>query len=173
MSQLIRFLVEQWRFGKGEMEKRRKGDFSSSPFHPRSFSQSERGQALVETALFSVMAVLLAFGALTLIPVHRTRTAATSAAYACVQFVSQSPNPNLAVTQAELVAWKTLNADWSATLGANYQVQAVSPTGPGSPTGCVVSYQPPLPFNGLLGLEADWATVTFFSQSEAWKARWR
>lgn len=138
-----------------------------------SSSQTERGQALVETALFSIMVVFLAFGALTLIPVHRTRTAAASAAYACAQFVSQSPNPNLAVSQAELVAWKTLNADWSATLGASYQVEAIAPTGPGFPTGCMVSYQPPLPFNGLLGLEANWATVSFFSQSEAWKARWR
>lgn len=150
-----------------------KPSVSFSPLRLRSFSPSERGQALVETALFSVLAILLAFGALTLIPIHRTRTAATSAAYACAQFVSQSPNPNLAVSQAELVAWKTLNADWSATLGAVYQVQALAPTGPGSPTGCAVLYQPPLPFNGLLGLEADWATVTFFSQSETWKARWR
>lgn len=134
---------------------------------------TEKGQALVETALFSVMAVLLAFGALTLIPVHRTRTAATSAAYACAQFVSQSPNPNLAVSQAELVAWKTLHADWIATLGANYQVQVFAPTGPGTPAGCAISYRPPLPFNGLLELETNWATVTFFSQSEAWKARWR
>lgn len=150
-----------------------KRSFSFLPFHPCSSAPTERGQALAETALFSVMAVLLAFGVLTLITVHRTRTAATSAAYACAQFVSQAPNPNWAVAQAEFVAWKTLNADWSATLGAVYQVQALTPASPGSQAGCAVSYQPPLPFNGLLGLEADWATVSFFSQAEAWKARWR
>lgn len=150
-----------------------KRSFSFSPFHPSASAPTERGQALIETALFSVMAVFLAFGVLTLIPIHRTRTAATSAAYVCAQFVSQAPNPNLAVAQAEFVAWKTLNADWSATLGAAYQVQVLAPAGPGSQAGCTVSYQPPLPFNGLLGLEVDWATVSFFSQAETWKARWR
>jgi hypothetical protein len=55
--------------------------------------QSERGQALAETALFAVLAILMAFGLLAWIPAHRARTAATSAAYACSQFLSQSPDP--------------------------------------------------------------------------------
>ena len=62
--------------------------------------KSERGQALAETAIFSLMAVLLAFGLLAFIPQHRARTVATSAAYSCAQFVSQSPNPAWAVHQA-------------------------------------------------------------------------
>ena len=41
----------------------------------------EQGQALAETALFSVLAVIVIFGILALIPFHRTRTAAISAAY--------------------------------------------------------------------------------------------
>ncbi len=134
----------------------------------------ERGQALAETAIFSAMAVLLAFGLLALIPVHRARTVATSAAYGCAQFVSQSPNPSWAVWQAEQVAWQTLEEAWSGTAGVQYDVQVLAPSGPGSQGGCAVSYRPTILFNGLLGLpDPGWRTVTFFSQSEAWKARWR
>ena len=42
--------------------------------------KGEQGQALAETALFSVLAVIVIFGILALIPIHRTRTAAISAA---------------------------------------------------------------------------------------------
>lgn len=136
--------------------------------------RTEKGQALVETALFSVMAVLLAFGALTLIPIHRTRTAATAAAYACTQFVSQSPNPAWAAYQAEQVAWRTLEAKWSGALGVAYEVQVFAPNGPGSAAGCAVLYRPPRLFNSLLGLgEPDWSAIWFVSQAESWKARWR
>jgi hypothetical protein len=79
--------------------------------------QSERGQALAETALFAVLAILMAFGLLAWIPAHRARTAATAAAYACSQFLSQSPDPARAAGNARKVAWSTLNADWSASLG--------------------------------------------------------
>ena len=48
----------------------------------------ERGQALAETALFAMLAVIMAFGLLAWIPTHRARTAATAAAYACSQFLS-------------------------------------------------------------------------------------
>jgi len=135
---------------------------------------TEKGQALAETAIFSAMAVLLAFGLLTLIPVHRAHTAATSAAYGCAQFVSQSPNPNWAVWQAEQVARQTLEETWSGTPGVEYDVQVLAPSGPGSQGGCAVSYRPTVLFNGLLELpDPGWRTITFLSQSEAWKARWR
>ncbi|MBK7320873.1 hypothetical protein [Candidatus Villigracilis affinis] len=39
----------------------------------------ERGQALAETALFAMLAVIMAFGLLAWIPTHRARTAATAA----------------------------------------------------------------------------------------------
>jgi hypothetical protein len=136
--------------------------------------RSEHGQALAETAIFSLMAVLLAFGLLALIPQHRARTVATSAAYSCAQFVSQSPNPTWAVYQAEAMARRTLRADWSGTLGVRYDVEVLAPHGPGSAAGCVVFYRAPLLFNGLLGLnDPGWASERFFSQSESWKARWR
>jgi len=135
---------------------------------------SEYGQALAETAIFSLMAVLLAFGLLTFIPQHRARTAATSAAYSCAQFVSQSPNPAWAVHQAQMVAMRTLAADWSGTLGVQYDVEVLAPNGPGSAAGCAVFYHAPVLFNGLLGLrDPGWSTEWFISQSETWKARWR
>jgi len=52
--------------------------------------KSEKGQALVETAIMSVLAVLLLAGMLSLIPLGRARTAATSAALACAEFLSQT-----------------------------------------------------------------------------------
>jgi hypothetical protein len=134
----------------------------------------ERGQALAETALFAILAILMAFGLLAWIPTHRARTAATSAAYACTQFLSQSPNPARAQRNAINVAWQTLNADWSATKGVNYRVQVTPPGGPGLPGRCQVSFQAPTLFTGLLGLSTGgWNSEWFISRSEIWKARWQ
>ena len=72
--------------------------------------RSEKGQALAETAIFSLLAVLLGFAVLALIPVHRTRTAATAAAFACAQFVSQSAEAETAVRQAEDVGRRTIDS---------------------------------------------------------------
>ena len=134
----------------------------------------ERGQAMAETALFAMLAVVMAFGLLAWIPTHRARTAATAAAYACTQFLSQSPDPARAQRNATNIAWQALNADWSATRGVEYRVQVSQPAGPGLPGRCLVSFQAPTLFNGLLGLSAsDWHSEWFISRSETWKARWR
>jgi hypothetical protein len=146
------------------------GDSIISP----GLSRRERGQALAETAIFSIMAMLLAFGLLAFIPQHRARTVATSAAYSCAQFVSQSPSPTWAAYQAEAIARRTFEADWSGTLGVQYDVQVLAPNGPGSAAGCVVFYHAPVLFNGLLALnDPGWSAEWFVSHSEAWKARWR
>jgi hypothetical protein len=135
---------------------------------------SERGQAMAETALFAVLAILMAFGLLGWIPAHRARTAATAAAYACSQFLSQSLNPARAATNARQVAWDTLDADWSASLGVQYRVGVSPPGGPGLPGRCQVSFHAPTLFNGLLGLsQGEWGHEWFVSRSETWKARWR
>ena len=135
---------------------------------------SERGQAMAETALFAVLAILMAFGLLSWIPTHRARTAATAAAYACTQFLSQSPDPARAQQTAVKIAWQTLDADWSGTRGVRYRVQVSPPAGPGLPGRCLVSFQAPTLFNGLLGLSSsDWHSEWFASRSETWKARWR
>ena len=138
------------------------------------FRKSGRGQALAETALFGLLAVVMAFGLLAWIPVHRARTAATAAAYACSQFLSQSPNTARAAVNARQVAWQTLNATWSGTRGVSYRVQVIRPSGPGQPGRCAVLYHTLSLFNGLLGLKPDgWNTAWFISRSETWKARWR
>jgi hypothetical protein len=140
----------------------------------KKFGVSERGQAMAETALFAMLAVLMAFGLLAWIPTHRARTAATAAAYACLQFLSQSPDPARAQHNAVTVARRTLNADWSATAGVQYRVQVSPPSGPGQPGRCLVSFQAPTLFNGLLGLSTStWNSEWFVSRSETWKARWR
>ena len=134
----------------------------------------EHGQALAETALFAMLAVIMTFGLLAWIPTHRARTAATAAAYACSQFLSQSPDPARARTNAVNVAWQTLNSDWSATAGVQYRVQVSPPGGPGEPGQCLVSFQAPTLFDGLLGLgEGGWNSEWFISRSETWKAKWR
>ncbi len=132
------------------------------------------GQALAETALFSMLAIVLAFGILALIPIHRARTAATAASYACAQFLSQSPQPSRAAYNAYRMADSTLNADWSATLGVQYRIEVVPPGGPGQPGGCAVHLRPTIWFNSLLGLQdTGWSSEWFISRSETWKAKWK
>ena len=138
------------------------------------YRKGERGQALAETALFAMLAVIMAFGLLAWSPTHRARTAATAAAYACSQFLSQSPDPARARRNAVNVAWQTLNADWSATAGVQYRVQVSPPSGPGGPGQCLISFQAPTLFDGLLGLsQSGWNSEWFISRSETWKAKWR
>lgn len=133
----------------------------------------EHGQGLAEVALYAGLVALLALGLLSWIPVHRARTAATAAAHGCAQFLSQSPNPAWAASQARQAAQATLEGDWSATLGTVYRVWVAPPQGPGAPGGCAVYYQPPQLF-GLAGVAEPKTSVEFFlSRSEAWKARWR
>ena len=133
----------------------------------------EKGQAMVETAVFSLLLVLLALALLALIPIHRSRTAATAAAFACAQFVSQALDPQQALDQAERVGRRTIEAAWSAAQDAGYQVQAWTGGQPGAAGGCSVSYLPPMLFNGLLNLNPPaWVTVSFRARTEPWKARW-
>ena len=135
--------------------------------------KGEQGQALAETALFSVLAVIVIFGILALIPIHRTRTAAISAAYGCAQFLSQSPDPVKATHNARLIAQKTLDGDWSATFGASYQVRIYPPSGRGDAGRCEVQWSAPLLFNGLLDISKGSPSVeSFVSRSETWKAKW-
>jgi len=133
---------------------------------------AERGQAMAETAVFSLMAVFLALGLLALIPIHRARTVSTAAAFACTQFVSQALDPERAVAQAEEVGRRTIDAAWSGTSGAEYEIAAWV-SGPSGDRGCRVEYRAPLLFGGSFGLEPPgWRTVGFTTLSETWKADW-
>ena len=118
--------------------------------------------------MFAVLAVVVGFGILALIPYHRARTAATAAAYGCSQFLSQSPmDPHLASQAAKRIAQETLNSDWSATFGVTYQVDLRTPDGPGQAGVCSVSWSVPILFNSLLALQGGGAgRVWFQSRSE-------
>lgn len=127
---------------------------------------------MAETAVFSLMAVFLALGLLALIPIHRARTVSTAAAFACTQFVSQALDPDQAIAQAEAVGRRTLDAAWSGTAGADYQVEAWAAGASGN-RGCRVRYRAPLLFGGSFGLAPPgWRTVEFISRTEPWKADW-
>ena len=145
-------------------------EFSPAPPHPISSAQS--GQTMAETAIFAILAVIMGFGLLTWIPLHRAKTLATATAYACAQFLSQSPNPERAARNALQIAESTLEADWSATMGMQYQVnvQAGSPGGAGI---CTVGYQAPVLFRGLGFISPEWSIEQYISRSETWKARWQ
>ena len=143
-----------------------------SPFPKPPSSPAQKGQAMAETAIFAILAVIMGFGLLTWIPLHRARTVATATAYACAQFLSQSPNPERAARNALQIAESTLGADWSATMGMQYQVnvQAGFPGGAGV---CTVQYQAPVLFRGLGFIGPEWSTEQYISRSETWKARWQ
>jgi hypothetical protein len=136
-----------------------------------SAKRSEKGQAMAETALFSVLLVLMAFGFLSLIPVHRARTAATAAAYGCAQFLSQSPDAVRAAQNAYQIANTTLRSEWSGTFGVQYAVSVEPPSAPGEPGACTVSWQIPELFR--LGFGNGSSQERFISRSETWKAKWR
>ena len=138
----------------------------------RLFSRKERGQALAETAVISVVAILLIFGTFSLIVLHRARSASISASYACAQFLSQAPDPGQAAQQAYAVANKTLSANWSGLVDVKFRIYVTAPAGPGAPGNCTVSYSAPFLFNGLFGIPVAWTSESFYSRSEAWKAKW-
>lgn len=135
--------------------------------------QHERGQALVEVAIFSILLILIAYGLLSWVPVYRARSVANTAAYACAQFISQSADPARGVWMGETAAWETLNGDWSGSAGVSYGVATVPPGGAGEPGVCAVSYRTPTWFGGLLGTESRQSVTWYASRGERWKARWR
>jgi len=136
------------------------------------FSKRERGQALAEMAVISVVAIMLIFGTLSLIVLHRARSAAIAASYACAQFLSQAPDPGQAAQQAYMIADQTVNGDWSGLVDVEFRVEVAAPAGPGAPGSCTVYYNAPFLYNGLFGIPDEWAAESFYSRSEAWKADW-
>jgi len=136
------------------------------------FSGTQRGQSLAEVAVISVPVILLIFGTLSLIVIHRARSAAISASYACAQFLSQSPNPIQAAQQALSIADRTVNADWSGLVNVQFRVDVTAPPGPGGQGSCTVYYSAPFLFNGLFGIPTEWSAETFYSRSEVWKSNW-
>jgi hypothetical protein len=107
-----------------------------------------------------------------LIVIHRARTLAVSAAYACAQFLSQAPNPEQAAQQAYDIADRTINADWSGLVNVQFRVEVFAPAGPGAPGNCIVHYNAPFLYKGLFGIPDEWSAESFYSRSEVWKADW-
>ena len=134
--------------------------------------RSARGQALAETAVISVAAILMIFGTLALIAQHRARTAAIAASYACAQFLGQAQDPDQAAVQAEAIARRTLDSPWSGLAGTSFRIVVVPPSGPGAVGRCTVAYNSPFLFNGLFGIPNEWVEESFFSRAESWKASW-
>lgn len=136
---------------------------------PNPLHKSEIGQALAETAIISVLALLLLMGILTLIPLGRARTAATSAAFACAEFLSQNPDPVAARAVAYQAGMATLKGGWGGTGTANYQISVVPPTGRGEPGTCAVRWSVAVKF---IPLSIGWSTEQFTSRSEIWRSKW-
>jgi hypothetical protein len=131
--------------------------------------KSEKGQGLAETAIISVVAIILLAGTLSLIPLGRARTAATSAALACAELLSQNPDPAQASLAAYNAAETTLKSGWSGTGTTDYSISVTPPGGIGQPGTCQVSWKVTLNF---LPLTFGSSTEKFTSRSEKWKAKW-
>lgn len=133
----------------------------------------ERGQAMTEFILFAGLAVILALMLVAFIPIHRARTAAVSAAYACAQFLSQSPDPAKAAKSASDVAYQVLSRRWSGLRLAHFSVSVSPHGGAGTPGTCRVSWSTSTVFGGILGGPSSVSgSVTAVSRSEVWRPRW-
>lgn len=134
--------------------------------------RGQRGQAQIELALGAMLMAMLGLMAVTAVFVVRARSQAIAAAYACAQFLSQSPDPARAARMAGEAARRTLEGDWSAA-GIGYAV-TVTPGRPGESGRCTVRWTARLLFARLFGLPGvTEGEATFVADTEQWKARWR
>jgi len=132
-----------------------------------------RGQALAETALVIVPLVFLALLGVNVLMLHRARTAATAAAYACAQYVTQFPHrPAAAADHGASVAQQILSGAWSALGQTRFRVSPTPPGGPGEYGGCSVRYEVRLFFSppGLKSVQGN--VVRFYGAGERWQGRW-
>ena len=135
----------------------------------RLLSLRQTGQALAETAIISVVAVLLIVVFVSIIPIGRARTAATSAALACAESLSQSRDPSRAQAEAINAAWAVLKGGWSGTGTAQYKVQAMPPAGPRAEGTCLVSWNVQMRY---IPFSIGWSTEKFTSRNESWRSEW-
>jgi hypothetical protein len=136
---------------------------------PGWWTKRQKGQSLVETAIISVVAVLILVAFISLIPISRARTAATSAALACAQALSQSRDPSTARTEAYTAAMAVLKGGWSGTGSAQYSVEVNPPGGPGEEGTCRVRWNVILKY---LPFSLGWSAESFTSRNESWRSRW-
>jgi len=131
-----------------------------------------RGQALAEAALVLVPLVFLAMLGVNGLMLHRARTAATAAAYACAQYVTQYPHrPQAAAAHGQAIAEQVVSGAWSALGQTHFRVSPV-PGGPGEFARCSVRYEVRLLFAppGLQPVQGN--TIRFYGAGERWQGRW-
>ncbi len=146
----------------------------SLPSRGRRFrSRPLRGQALAEAALVIVPLALLAFLAVNVFLLHRAYTAATAAAYACAQHITQYPGrPEAAQDAGRMAARSIYTARWNALAAARFQVFVSPPDRAGNVGSCTVQYRVALPFGLSGGGQTFKSKVTVYGMGERWKARW-
>jgi len=134
--------------------------------------KSQRGQAILETALLAGVMFLVAMLGLTAVPLHRAHTAAVSAVYACTQFITQYPNqPDKAAQMGYAEANRTLHGGWNALAQASFHLSVFPPQKAGEEGSCRVTYSVVLLFDPL-GVGRHTRTLTMTGRSERWKAEW-
>lgn len=132
-----------------------------------------RGQALAEFALFAGLLVVLALILISFIPIHRARTTASTAAYACAQFLSQSRDPANAAREASNIANQIIRNRWSGSTNAVFTLTITPHSGPGTQGTCTVSYKVSTIFGGIIGDSATLSgRVTASSRAEVWRPLW-
>jgi Flp pilus assembly protein TadG len=129
----------------------------------------QRGSSMVELAIILPLIFLMLLGFLAFISLSRTRTAATAAAFACAQFLSQNPDPAQARDIAYSAAMGTLKGGWSGTAFSDYSITVQPPGGQGQPGTCRVAWRVR---SRLIPWTSDWSAAMFISRSETWKAKW-
>jgi Tfp pilus assembly protein FimT len=135
-------------------------------------SPAQRGQALAEFAAVAVLAVMLAMLAVSVIPIHRAKTTAVTASYACAQFLSQSRDPAKAATNAAQIAQQIINQRWSGSGKSSFTVSVSTHGGAGQSGSCTVSYKVSTLF-GFFGLSDYSGCFTAVSRSEKHKSLWK
>lgn len=142
---------------------------SSKKVKTRKFA--EIGQSLAEFAAFSSLAVLVALIAVNFIPLHRAKTTAVTASYACAQFLAESRNPANAVANATRIAQEIIQKRWSGS-NATFSISVQSADEAGGQGTCVVSYKVKT-FLVLLGAPEVSGRSVSVSRMEKHKSLWK
>lgn len=127
------------------------------------------GQALAETALFTLPVLALAVGLALGVLVHRAMAVADAAATACVSTLAAEAGP--AGERATAAARATVEGAWAGLAQAGVDI-ALLDGQPGTPVFCQVTVTLPLPLGRLLDRERLTYTATATALKEVRRGRW-
>lgn len=135
--------------------------------------RNQRGQAMMEFALFATLAITMTWLFVRSIQIHRARTAAIASAYACTQYLISSPRTDLAAYNAITVAEKNLRSRTGIermefTIRVNRGTTAQQAY-------CEVQYKASLlgfGWSELVKNSPNKGKERFYAQTDSWKARW-